>query len=352
MRPELFDQFRPVCPGSLMREGIEAPLWLASDLQTSDGHLDQGVLHGGDGDTVQEYPVLNGAPLLIGDIRSYLSDHQSHLLLRDDLSPEIESIIGDGIGSGSLFDMTRQHLSTYAWDHYAGLDPSEITEKPRPGAALRCLEAGLTMVGTLPGGPILDVGCSVGRTTFRLAEKYKRPALGLDLNFSMIRMAQSILRRNIVDYPRRRIGLVYDRRQFDVSLGGTDLVDFWVADATVLPFRAASFALTVALNSTDSVASPADLVQGLARITKPDGWLVLATPYDWSPAVTRTESWIGGHSQRAEDRGAAEPRLRALLSESGWTITDELPRQPWATRLHDRSSVDYAVHLIVARRQG
>lgn len=350
MRPELFDQFRPACPGSLMRTGRAEGIRLAATINRRDGHVTAGILHGGDGDTVQEYPVVDGAPLLIGDIRSYLNDHQSHILLRDDLAAEIESVIGDGIGGGSLFDLTRQHLGAYAWDHYAGLDPAETSERPRPGAVLRCLEAGLAMVGNLPDGPVLDAGCSVGRAVFRLAERYRRPTLGIDLNFSMIRLAQSILLNGSVIYPRRRTGLVYERRQFDVALPGADNADFWVADASLPPFEDATFALIVSLNALDSVASPADLVAGLSRVAKPGGWLLMATPYDWSPAVTRTENWIGGHSQRAPDHGSGEARLRGLLEDHGWAISGEIQRQPWATRQHDRSYTEYAVHLIVARR--
>lgn len=334
-----------------MRSGRAEGVRLSNTFSRSGPHITAGILHGGDGDTVQEYPVIDGAPLLIGDIRAYLNDHQSHILQRQDLPPEIESIVGDGIGGGSLFDLTRQHLGAYAWDHYAGLDPAEMSEKPRPGAVLRCLEAGLAMVGALPDGPILDAGCSVGRAVFRLAERYRRPTLGIDLNFSMIRLAQTVLRTGQVNYPRRRTGLVYDQRQFDVALPGADHADFWVADASLPPFQAGTFALVVSLNALDSVANPADLVAGLSRITKPGGWLLMATPYDWSPAVTRTEGWIGGHSQRAPDRGAGEPRLRGLLDDHGWAIAGEIQRQPWATRQHERSYTEYAVHLIVARRE-
>lgn len=352
MRPALFDEFSPVCPGTLMRDGREAPVRTATSISEKDGHLLSAVLHGGDGDMVQEYPVLDGAPLLIGDIRSYLNDHQAHLLMRNDLPAEVESIIGDGIGGGSLFDLTRQHLGTYAWDHYAGQDPAEKQGKTRPGASLRCLEAGLVMIGDVPDGPVLDAGCATGRIAFRLAERFHRPTLGIDLNFSMIRFAQSVLQTGMADYPRRRTGLVYDRRQFDLSLPGAELVDFWVGDLTLMPFAAESFALVSALNTVDSVSSPADFIANLARVTKPGGWLVMATPYDWSTAVTRTEYWVGGHSQRADDRGAGEQRLKSMLEEYGWIVRDEVRDQPWATRLHDRSTVEYSTHLIVAQKQG
>ena len=80
------------------------------------------------------------------------------------------------------------------------------------------------------------------------------------------------------------------------------------------------------------------------------GTVILATPYDWSPSATPVESWLGGHSQRGAHRGASEPVLHALLAEAGLEVIAEEPHLPWRVRLHERSSVDYDVHLVVARR--
>ena len=82
----------------------------------------------------------------------------------------------------------------------------------------------------------------------------------------------------------------------------------------------------------------------------PGGQLILATPWDWSPAATAVEGWLGGHSQRGGNRGAAEPVLRRLLSSAGLDIIAERQRQPWRVRLHDRAVVEYETHLVVARK--
>jgi hypothetical protein len=76
---------------------------------------------------------------------------------------------------------------------------------------------------------------------------------------------------------------------------------------------------------------------------------ILTTPYDWSPAATPVEHWLGGHSQRSTHGGASEAVVRALLAE-GFTIDAEEQSVPWRVRLHDRAVVEYAVHLIAARR--
>ena len=126
-------------------------------------------------------------------------------------------------------------------------------------------------------------------------------------------------------------------------------------DALALPFVPGSFGLAVGLNVLDCVASPRDFLESLSGLLRPGGSALLSTPYDWSPAATPFEAWIGGHSQRGPDGGASEPFLRTLLtfgahpqSVRGLKITGEIERQPWHVRLHERSGVDYDVHIVAA----
>ena len=175
----------------------------------------------------------------------------------------------------------------------------------------------------------------------------------------MLRLASAVLRQGRVRYPRRRMGVVYDRREFPVHLAGGESVDFWGADATALPFREGTFAAIVALNVLDCVGSPYDLLAALPRLLAPGGKALLTCPYDWSPGATPVEAWIGGHSQRGPARGASEPALRALLTPgahpaaiAGLRIVAEEEAVPWRVRLHDRSTVEYRVDLVVVEREG
>src|SRR5205085_12367722 len=54
------------------------------------------------------------------------------------------------------------------------------------------LERGLALAGEKLAGPALDVGCSVGRSTFELAQRGAAPVLGVDLNFSMLQVAAGV----------------------------------------------------------------------------------------------------------------------------------------------------------------
>lgn len=68
-----------------------------------------------------------------------------------------------------------------------------------------------------------------------------------------------------------------------------------------LPFEEASFDVTLSLETVEHVAKPAFFINELARVTKPDGMLILSTPnFLWEPvhafcAVTRLHHSEGPH---------------------------------------------------------
>src|SRR5438445_9630905 len=141
----------------------------------------EGILHCSHPDCMREYPIVDGIPLLIGDLRAYVGNSLLALMSRNDLSPALEGIIGDCCGPGSVFDTTRNYLSSYAWDHYGEFDPQESGDGPRPGCVVRVLDRMASAAGPV-AAPVLDLGCSVGRSSFALADKQPDLVLGIDLN--------------------------------------------------------------------------------------------------------------------------------------------------------------------------
>lgn len=321
--------------------------------------IHEGALCCSNRDCQREYPILDDLALVVRDLRAHLSDQSSSILAREDLHESSESALGDACGSGSNFDTLRQHVSNYVFDHYAEFDPQEAQRDPAPGSIARVLHALLDAAGPLVAGPLLDVGCSVGRTSFELAQRSGRDVLGVDLHHAKLRVAARVLREARVIYARRRVGLVYDRREFAVNFSAASHVDFWSADACALPFAADTFAAAVALNLLDCARSPLEVLAECARVLRPGGKLLLACPYDWSSSATAPEQWIGGHSQRGPNQGASEPLLRALLTPGAHPqslneleIVGEIDSLDWHVRLHDRSSVHYRVHALIAAKRG
>ncbi len=325
----------------------------------------EGVLQCPGPNCLREYPIVDGIPLLVPDVAGYLASQLYHLRDRDDLSPVIEGLLAEGSGPGSYLDVTWTHLGSYGWDHYGEWDHDDPAkgqpEGIHPGSVARTLSTGLELCrqagGTLGEGPLLDLGCAGGRSTFDLTGQTADLVVGVDLGFHFLKVAARVLRRGVARYPLRRGGIRYDWREFPVPVSDGDRVDFWACDAARLPFGAGSFGGAVCLNLLDCVAAPLDLLRETARVLRPGALVILASPYDWAPAATAVEAWIGGHSPRSFGGGASDQVLRALLtpgghpaSVPGLQVVAERDQVSWTVRLHDRSAVTYRLHLVVAAR--
>jgi len=354
MKRAHFEAIAPVC-AVCRGAGAGAPLRIGRVLREQDGDVLEGILQCSESGCQREYPILDGIPVLVPALRAYVSQNILPILRRGDLSGTMESILGDCCGPGSAFDQLRQHLSAYAWGHYSDLDPLEPGNPPL--SLLGLLDHGLALAGPPGEGPILDAGCSVGRSTFELAERHDRLVLGVDLSFSMLQVASRALREGELRYPRRRVGLVYDERSFPVRFPASERVDFWACDAASLPFPERTFSLAASLNLLDCLPSPHEHLGSLARVLAPGARAILCTPHDWSQAATPIEGWIGGHSQRGPEGGSSSGALRALLtpgahpaSIEGLSLIAEVEALPWLMRVHERSAVQYAVQMVVAER--
>lgn len=354
MRISHFEALRPVCPRCLYDGAGAPPLVIAAvDTRTQDRIL-SGVLHCSNRDCQLEFLILDGVPVIVPDVRGYLRDQINALTARADLSPTAASILGDATGPGSDYDTRRQHLSIYAWDAYGEYDDAPNSFAV-PGAATRCLQAGLALCQDL-AGPVVDLGCGTGRTTFELGAATEALVLGVDLNFAMLRLAQAVLNDGMARYPLRRAGVVYDERRVQTPLAGRMNVDFWACDALRLPFEQQRFGTAVALNLLDCVPDPRRLLDAMGACLQPGGQALVACPYDWAPSATPIEGWLGGHSQRGPLAGEPAAIVRALLTPTETNadptlrIRGEIENLPWHARLHDRSVVSYALHLLALQR--
>ena len=348
MRRAHFEAFGPVCPTCRADGEPGHPIVMGPVLHEADGHILQGVLRCSNVACQREFPILDGVPILLARIQEQLSAQTLGLLLRDDLHPMLESLIGDCCGAGSELDTVRRHLSHYAVDHWGEFDPDPW---PGSGAVVRLLSEVLSLTPPPEGGLVVDLGCSIGRSSFELAARTGGLVLGVDLNLSMLRLAARVLRTGRVVYPRRRVGIVYDRRDHAVPTPAAEQVDFWACDAAALPFRHGSIGMAVSLNVLDCLADPYRHLQSLGAMLRPGGLGYLATPYDWSPQATQLGGWIGGHSQRGDDEGDPVRRMRALLTRArtGLEVVAERDGLDWEVRPYRRSRTLYSCHAMAVR---
>jgi SAM-dependent methyltransferase len=121
-----------------------------------------------------------------------------------------------------------------------------------------------------PAGRALDIGAACGRVTFDLARDH-RHAVGVDLSRALLADALDVRAR--IDAPGN--------------------ASFAAADALALPFPDGAFDTVVALNLIDRVPDPARALAEAARVTAPQGLLLVGSPYTWKEEFTPRARWLG-----------------------------------------------------------
>ena len=120
---------------------------------------------------------------------------------------------------------------------------------------------------------------------------------------------------------------------------------------------AESLGFVSALNELDCVPSPLSFLKEIEASLVSEGKLAACCPYDWSPAATPLEEWLGGHSQRGQNQGDSASILEALLTPGALPgsleklrMIDSEPDIPWSVRVHARNFAEYHAHLVVAQK--
>lgn len=351
MRREHLERLQPVCPTCRAVGRSAAALALGTVAREQDDDVLEGVLVCPEPACRREHPILDGIPVVVADLVSWAAHQLDAVQRREDLTAFTEGLLGDAAGPGSTLDRERTNLSGYGRGHWGDLDAQD---PPEDAASLaRLLGTALELLDQPPRGAWLDAGCAVGRATLELARRTGELAVGVDLSFAMLRVAEHVRRDGRAVVPLRRVGVVYERREIAVPGVPSEHMSLWCADVAALPFGDGVIDGALSLNVLDCVASPLGHLLELGRTLAPGAPALLSTPYDWAPTATPYEGWIGGHSQRADAGGSSAEELRRLLApgapagvDTGLTITAERDRVPWRVYSNERASVDYAVHLL------
>lgn len=339
MRRDQLERLALICPACRAFGRPDSPLALAQTLREDGDEIVEGALQCSAPSCLREHPIIDGIPVVVADLIGWAAHQLPAVMRRADLSPWMTSLLGDAAGPGSPHDADRKNIALYASAHYAGgfgdLVARVLETPPSPGTWL-------------------DVGCSTGGGTFALARAGASLAIGVDLSFGMLRVAERARRTGVARFERRRIGVVYEQVEAELADHDPSRVAFVCADATRLPFAEGAAAGALAVNIIDCVADPIGVLVELARAIADGARAVVATPYDWAPNVTPLGAWLGGHSQRAPHEGRGEVVLRAVLGDPqvGFAITAEHDRVTWRLPIADRAAMEYQVHVLdLARRR-
>lgn len=210
---------------------------------------------------------------------------------------------------------TDKLLEEYLLLHYGTVEqvlpwafgPREALEFPA-----RCVTEHLAQK---PGGRALELGCSVGRACFELSV-FCDEVLGIDYSQNFIRQAEELR-----DYRQARFTSADEgelRREHRYELEARfrpDRVKFEVGDATALRPDLGSFDLVLACNLLCRVPDPHAVLDRFPQLVKPNGQLLITSPYTWMEEYTPKRFWLGGYERNGEAIRSLDSLKRALLPD-------------------------------------
>ena len=354
---------KPPCLGSL--ELCQAPF--APEQRSVGGEITEAILAcrecGG------QFPVLGGMPVLVPDIGSYLRGSYLHLKrfienpsvvsrtmlgwlrqqMLDSLRSKGEQLLSPQPGDDPSAEiLADKWTGAYVWAHYQrDLPAEEATDivqqmlgKLEGGNPHQLLDA---MIGRHLSGSqrlALDVGCSVGGFTARLASRFEF-ALGIDLSFDKLMQARRLLLHEpeaLRSYRYYQEGNRWKERPLRLPRVGN--VDFVLASALRLPVAGGSCDAVASVNVLDIVDDPLVMLREMQRALRSAGILLLASPYlDINRAVTH---YLAKESAPAT---AVRKNLSAACE-----IVEEVDDIPWVIRNSRRRYQLFLDHCIAARK--
>ena len=144
----------------------------------------------------------------------------------------------------------------------------------------------------------LDLGCSVGRSTFELAKEFDE-VVGIDFSANFINVGVKLKTYDNLIYKVKKEGEIFEEKSVSLdSLGLEDIknkVTFMQGDACNLKDIYTGFDLIFCSNLIDRLYYPQKFLDDIPSRINDNGLLVLLSPYTWLEDYTPKENWLGGY---------------------------------------------------------
>ena len=186
-------------------------------------------------------------------------------------------------------------LAQYLLFHY-GTDRDQLPYDAGPSEGLhypkRCVTECLDAECLPEAARALDLGCSVGRSTFELARECSE-VIGVDFSAAFIEAANRIKEVGSVNFAIHEEGPAY--RTVDAGVPpeiDRSRVSFETGDACALREDLGSFDVVLMANLVDRVQDPAACLAQLPGLCRPGAQLIITSPYTWLSNYTPEERWL------------------------------------------------------------
>ncbi|MDH4467071.1 MAG: 5-histidylcysteine sulfoxide synthase [Bacteriovoracaceae bacterium] len=212
--------------------------------------------------------------------------------------------------SGSFIYETDDSVAQYIEFHF-GEDYFSVPNFPK-----NCIEQLLAFIPKGQRARALDLGCSVGRSSFELS-KYFSHVDAIDFSTRFIQVADRMQNEGSIHYEVVREGKIKERKTVELKTFSENHkfafknIHFSQGDACNLKSQFHSYDVVFAGNLIDRLYDPRLFLEMIAGRILPGGFLVLTSPYTWLTDYTPHDKWIGG---RVESGGSPISTMSGLKS--------------------------------------
>lgn len=202
--------------------------------------------------------------------------------------------------------LVAQYLAFHFGQNYFGV----------PNFPKACAEICRKLSQGRPCTRALDLGCSVGRTSFELARWFEHVD-GIDFSARFISVAAQLQEQGKIRYrvpTEGELGDYLTTDLADIGLDDTDVsrIRFTQGDACNLKDLYNDYDLVFAGNLIDRLNNPALFLGMIHQRMRPGGILVITSPYTWLETYTPKENWLGGIRENGEALDTYTGLQRAL----------------------------------------
>ncbi|MCH2055989.1 MAG: 5-histidylcysteine sulfoxide synthase [Thalassotalea sp.] len=197
---------------------------------------------------------------------------------------------------------------------------------------------------------LMDLGCSVGRTSFELASTFGHVD-GVDFSARYIQHGVQLQTGDAVRFESVNEGDIVDFNEVslkDMCLQTSDNILFSQGDASNLKAIFNGYDVIIAQQVLEQCYHPKAFLNEVVNRLNEDGLLIIATDYDFTKHDTDKNAWLGGIKVNGENVFGKEG-LEALLSGEFTLLADtELPQ---LTRLNKRNYQVSNKHITLWQRK-
>ena len=174
----------------------------------------------------------------------------------------------------------------------------------------------------------LDLGCSVGRSTFELAKIFD-DVIGIDFSTNFINVGVKLKIYDSLIYKVKKEGEIFEEKTVSLKELGLEKikekVTFMQGDACNLKDIYTCFDLIFCSNLIDRLYYPQKFLDDIPSRINKDGLLVLLSPYTWLEDYTPKENWLGGYIKDNKEVKTLDTLKENLLVDFELLETIDVP---------------------------